>query len=945
MKKILFMGLMLLTVFTFVACGGITTGTTTGSVTTDGTTLDSTTTQQTTNPTTQAPTTTQKTTIVDPDSPKIFIHYYRFNADYTDWNIWGWQNKPTSLDGAAYYFEDDDTAVEYNFGGKVTVININETFPEITKLGLIVRKGNWTAKDIDADRFVDIPAMGQNEEFHIYLVEGDERIGTFLGDPDGPSKNPKLKYAYFTDLDVIKFEGTENLVAESIVVKADDVSQEILERNVLGAIGTVTLVDEIDFSKVYTVEATFSDTITRSFPVTFDGIYDSAEFELAFGYEGDDLGAIVNETNTSFRLWAPVSQSVTLNIYDTGTPEEFGGTDTPIATYEMVKSEKGTFYHVEEGNLHGKYYTYTVNNGGTEAEVVDPYAKSAGVNGLRGMVVDFAQLNPVGFEYDFRADNMENVTDAIIYELHVRDLTSHSSWNGTEENRGKFLGLVESGTTFGMYRTGFDHIVDLGVTHVQILPFFDFGNAIDESKLDEVGYNSFNWGYMPLNFNAPEGSYSSDPYDGETRVRELKQMIMEFNQAGIRINMDVVYNHHGETANSNFELIVPGYYFRKTATGAFSNGSGTGNETASERFMMRKFMLDSLTFWAEEYNISGFRFDLMALHDVDTMNMIVDALHLIDPTIMVYGEPWMGGTSPLSAELQAGKANLYKMPDVAAFNDDLRDGVKGSVFGSTLGGFVQGVYSIAGVDTMARVRYGIVGGIAHPYIEPSKLSAQKVWHTVPTKTINYVTAHDNNTLHDKLYMSLDEIGYLELLNALQKQSNAIVLTSQGIAFLHAGDEILRSKPLVDRVGFDHNSYQSPDAVNQIRWDSLEDPEVQDMYDYYKGLIALRKAHSSFRMTETQDVIDSLDFIYTDVAGMIAFEVDNLISGDTAESILVFHNSNKAEVNITLAEGATYYLVVNEEFAGTETLETFTSGQTISIAANSTYVILVDYDNR
>lgn len=933
MKKLIFMFLMLLTVFTVVACGNTTT--TEQATTTDMTTVA---------PTTVAPT-TKKTTVVDPDSPKIFIHYYRFLGDYTDWNVWAWQNKPSGLDGAAYTFTDDNTAVEYNFGGKVLMININETFPDITRLGLIVRKGNWLAKDIDADRFVDIPEMEANEEFHIYLVEGDERIGTYLGDPEGPSKNPKLKFAYFTALNTVKFEGTETLNGDSIVVKADGVEQTISARNVTGAAGTVTLANDIDFALSYTIEATFSDQETRSFPVTFDGIYDTEAFETAFGYEGDDLGAVVTATTTTFRVWAPVSQSVTLNIYTSGTPEAFGGTDVPDKSVDMIRSVKGTFYHEETGNLHGKYYTYTINNGGLEAEVVDPYAKSAGVNGLRGMVVDFSQVNPGEFTYDSRPNNMVNPTDAIIYELHVRDLTSHSSWNGTEANRGKFLGLIESGTRYDGYKTGFDHIVDLGVTHVQILPFFDFGNAIDESRLDEVGYNSFNWGYMPLNFNAPEGSYSSDPYDGETRVRELKEMITGFNEANIRIIMDVVYNHHGETANSNFEQIVPGYYFRKTSTGAFSNGSGTGNETASERIMMRKFMIDSVTFWAYEYNISGFRFDLMALHDIETMNLLVDALHEIDDTIMVYGEPWTGGTTTLAGSLQAGKANLYAMPEVAAFNDDLRDGVKGSVFGSTLGGFIQGVYNIAGMDTINRVKYGIVGGIAHAGVNATATSAGKIWHTQPTKTINYVTAHDNNTLHDKLYMTLDEIGRLDDLVALQKQANAIVMTSQGIVFLHAGDELLRSKPLVSGTGFDHNSYQSPDAVNQIRWDLMTEEATQNVYNYYKGLIALRKAHPSFRMTTAEQVNASLSFIYQEIAGVIAYEITNVASGDTAESFLVFHNSNTSDVTINLGDGATYYLVVNGEQAGTTTIQTFTDGSQMIVTANSTFVVIMDYDNR
>jgi pullulanase len=869
---------------------------------------------------------------------EIYIHYYRYAGDYDNWNIWGWQNLPEGLDGQAFQFEEDETGVEFNYGGVVTVIDVQETFPDITRMGLIVRKGEWLEKDIDGDRLVDIPEMTSNGEFHIYLVEGDARIGTSLTDPDGPDKSPKFKNAYFTDLDIVYFTTTEEISGSSVVVKEDDIEVTTTDVVIDGTSGTVTLANDLDFAKSYTIEATFpSDSSVNDYSITFDGIYDSEEFEIAFGYEGDDLGSIVDGNTTTFRVWAPVSQSVKLNIYDTGTPLSLGGTDTPVRTVDMVKDVKGTFYYEEASNLHGSYYTYSVTNGSMTNETIDPYAKSAGVNGIRGMVVDFAQVNPTGFTYSNRPSNMENATDAIIYELHVRDLTSHSSWNGTETNRGKFLGLTESGTTYEGYKTGFDHIKDLGVTHVQILPFFDFG-VVDESKLDDSDYNSFNWGYMPLNFNVPEGSYSSDPFDGETRVRELKQMIMEFGEADIRINMDVVYNHHGLTADSNFEKIVPGYYFRKTSSGAFSNGSGTGNETASERVMMRKFMIDSVKFWAEEYNISGFRFDLMALHDIETMVLLEEALKEIDPTIMVYGEPWMGGTSPLNISLQGGKKNLAEMATVGAFNDDLRDAVKGSVFARDQGGFIQGEFT---ANNDMRIKYGIVGGIAHPAITGSNLTAQKVWHTEPIKTINYVTAHDNNTLHDKLYLTLEESERLDLIPALQKQANAIVLTSQGIAFLHAGDELLRSKPLADGEGFDHNSYESPDSTNQIRWDLMTGEETQDVYNYYKGLIELRKSHESFRMTDKDDVIDNIRFIEEDLEGLIAFEIANQASDDEFKTIVVFHNANEKEVKVKLLGDGNYYVLVDGEDAGTEVIDEYAGGDTITLSANSTYVIHKD----
>jgi pullulanase len=603
----------------------------------------------------------------------------------------------------------------------------------------------------------------------------------------------------------------------------------------------------------------------------------------------------------------------------------------------MTPSEKGTFYTEEIGNLHGTYYTYTVVNQSRSSELVDPYARSVGINGLRGLVVDFSKVNPEGFQYNDRPNNMVNATDAIIYELHVRDLTTHSSWNGSEVNRSKFLGLIEKGTTYNGVSTGFDHIIELGVTHVQILPFFDFG-VLDESKVNTEGYNSFNWGYMPMNFNALEGSFSNNPYDGLVRIQEMKQVVTAFTEANIRLNMDVVYNHHGLTADSNFELLVPGYYFRKTASGAFSNGSGTGNETASERFMMRKFIVESVVFWTEEYNISGFRFDLMALHDIETMNQIVSAVRAIDPTIMIYGEPWMGGTSPLPASDQAGKANLSQMPYVGAFNDDLRDGVKGSVFARDAGGFIQGNFTN---QLVTRIKYGIVGGSPYEGIQTSLLSNNRFWHSSPIKTINYVTAHDNDTLHDKLHLTLEASNRLHLIPAMSKQANAIVFTSQGIAFLHAGDEFLRSKPKADGRGFDHNSYESPDSTNQLRWDQKATELGLEINDYYKGLIALRKDQPSLRMTEPEDVASYLSFVYENITGMIAYTISNDAVDGGHDLLLIAHNANSKAIRITLPKEGGWVMIMNGEQAGTEEIATFKGGSRLSIPAHTSVVLYQD----
>lgn len=872
----------------------------------------------------------------DQEVDTLYIHYYRYAGDYSDWDAWVWQNLPESEGGSGYSFVTDETDSEYNYGGVVSEIDITEAFPDVTEIGIILRRGggNWDEKDTGGDRYVEIPSTSSNGEVHLYFVEGDLRIGTSLDDTEGPDRYPKFKQAYFTSLNTIYYTATESVPSLNVRVKIDDVVDTTATVVADGTSGTITLLNELDFGKSYVVEATFtSDSSINDLAVTYDGIYDTQEFEDEFEYDGD-LGAIANGNQTTFRVWAPISDSMELNLYSTGTPLSSGGSDTPLKTVSMTKDVNGTWVYTEATNLHGTYYTYSVTNGSRTSEVVDPYAKGVGVNGVRGLVVDFSQVNPTGFAYNDRPDNIDNYTDAVIYELHVRDLTMSDTWNGTEVNRGKYLGLIESGTKYEGATTGFDHLKELGITHIQILPFFDYG-VVDETKLDDADYNSFNWGYMPLNFNALEGTYSSDPYDGLERIREMKEVITTFGENDIRINMDVVYNHHGLTAESNFEKLVPGYYFRKTSSGSFSNGSGTGNETASERVMMRKFMVDSTVFWATEYNISGFRFDLMGLHDTETMNQIATALRAIDETIMIYGEPWTGGTTPLDESLKADKANLADMPYVGAFNDDIRDGIKGSVFAREQGGYVQGDFSSTYLN---KVKYGIVGGIAYPGIDGTKLSRTYIWHTEPYKTLNYVACHDNNTLHDKLYLTLEENNDLDKLVPMQKQSYGLVLTSQGISFIHAGDEFLRSKPLVNGSGFDHNSYESPDSVNQIDWSLKVSEDGLDVYNYVKGLIALRLGHDSFRMTNSTDIINNVNFVYEDQEGIIAYTIDNTASNDAYESILVISNANDKNTRITLPTGGAWVLLGNDEESILEEPKVLKGGKTISVEEHSVYIL-------
>jgi len=855
------------------------------------------------------------------------IHYYRYGDDYgSGWNIWLW---PQGGAGEQIDFTKVNNEFFKDDFGVVATINLTESkYINKDKIGILMRKGSWAEKDIDFDRYITIPSTAENGILDVYFVEGDERVGYSLNDPNGPDRSDKIKSAFFSKENEIKFKTTTALTRADFALLENNIEIPITV-TVSGSTGKAVLNKNLDFGKTYQLKATFSDG-DKTFDVTFDGIYDSEAFEEAFGYEGKDLGSNVIDNKTTFRLWAPISNNVVLNIYNSGTPEIYGGTDTPTNTYSMNKSTKGTWFYEVNQNLHGKYYTFTVTNGSRSSEVIDPYAKSAGVNGVRGMIVDFDKVNPEGFEYDTRADNIDNATDAIIYELHVRDLTVHESWTGTDSYRGKFLGLTEEGTTYEGVTTGLDHIKELGVTHVQLIPIFDFG-VVDETKLNDSKYNKFNWGYMPLNFNVPEGSYSTDPYDGVKRVTELKQVVKKFTDNNIGLIMDVVYNHTGLSGDSNFNLIVPGYYHRLTEDGAYSNGSGTGNETASERYMVRKFMVDSTVFWATEYNLSGFRFDLMALHDVETMNQIVTALKDINEDILIFGEPWNGGATPLSSSITAGKENLKDMPDVGAFNDEIRDGIKGSVFTTAEGGFVQGATD---ATTINKVKYGVVGGINHPSLYFEGLSINYAWHTSPTKTINYVSAHDNNTLYDKLKLSTSS-SQRDYIDEMQKQANAMVFTSQGIPFLHAGAEFMRSKPLKDG-GYDHNSYESPDNVNQIRWDLKAEEQNMEVFEYYKDLIAFRKAHPAFRMTDNAEIIENLEFLYENESNIVAYKLSNFSNGDNFENILVIHNGgNFKQLNLPAGE---WNLVANSTTIGDEVIKTYKDGGRISILEHETIIL-------
>lgn len=604
-------------------------------------------------------------------------------------------------------------------------------------------------------------------------------------------------------------------------------------------------------------------------------------------YDGSDLELTYSAQASKFRVWAPTASQVKLLLYDNGSE---GGA---YKTLDMEHAEKGTWTLKVDEDLKGKFYTFQIKvNEKWLEETPGIWVKATGVNGKRAAIIDFAETNPAGWENDVRPP-LKNFTDIILYEIHVRDFSV--SPNSGMKNKGKFLAFTEHGTKNSAGEsTGIDHLKELGITHVHLLPSFDFA-SIDETKLNEHKYN---WGYDPLNYNVPEGSYSTDPYNPVTRIREFKQMVQSLHQSGIRVIMDVVYNHTSDGKNSHFNLLAPGYFYRMNADSTWSNASGCGNETASERAMMRKFMIESVVYWATEYHVDGFRFDLMGIHDIVTMNAIRAALDKIDPTIFIYGEGWTAAASPLAEEKRAVKKNAKKLDNIAVFSDDIRDALRGSWMHSQIPGFVSGTDSLE-----ESVKFGVVGATQHDSIDYSKLIYSKApYVNNPTQIINYVSCHDDMCLVDKLNESKPANTTDDELVRFNKLAQTIVFTSQGVPFIYAGEELYRNKKGI------HNTYQSPDSINQIDWNYKT--SHKDIFEYYKGLIALRKAHAAFRMPTQEMVQQHLKFINLKTPNVVAFMLTDHVNDEVWKDILVIYNGNRKPVMVQIPEGE-WNLICND----------------------------------
>ena len=798
----------------------------------------------------------------------IKLHYNRPDGDYEPWRVWFWEE---GSEGADYFFEEEN-------GEQVATMEVS---PGVTSVGFIIRTEAWN-KDVNADQFIDIAEVTSGT-VHVYVESQVEGYTKEYG--DGVSIGVKLKSAvYNSDSATVEIQMTGKTEKPESAFTLS------------GREGELTIKVEEKENNLYVASPETELNPFGEYVVTFEGtdyevnmpvVYSEPEFEEAYTYTGDDLGAVWTAGKTTFRVWAPIAEAVYVNLYQSGD----ASVDDRTEQLPMTADVNGTWVLEKAGDLNGIYYTYTVVNNGIESEACDPYARTTGVNGDRAMVIDLESTNPEGWDSDTNPHAGERITDAVIYELHMRDFSSDES-SGIV-NVGKYLQFTEQGTkTPGGMSTGVDYLKELGITHLHILPMYDFG-SVDETK------GGFNWGYDPKNYNVPEGSYSTDPYNGEVRVNEMKQMVQSLHNNGISVVMDVVYNHVQSAGDFCFNKIVPGYFSRIGDDGSYSNGSGCGNDTASERSMVKKYIVDSVLYWADEYHIDGFRFDLVGLLDVETVNEVVEEVHKTHPDVIFYGEGWTLTTNVTKdGVVLATQLNSAKTPEFAYFNDNIRDGLKGNVFNEGEKGYISG--AMGKTYDMARAFMG-----------------NSSWCTSPAQTVNYASCHDNLTLFDRLQKSRYDASREDLIR-MNNLAAAFYMTSQGIPFMQAGEELLRTKVKEDG-SFENNSYQSGDAINSIKWSTLEQEEYQQVFEYYKGLIAFRKAHSVLRLDSADAVKNHVTKIDGTDLNVLAMHLTGGVEGETAEEMIVIFNPNEEETEVTLPDG-NWNVYINGEKAGTNVLE-------------------------
>lgn len=830
-----------------------------------------------------------------PESTELTIHYHRFDADYKDWNLWLW---PKGGNGAAYSFTEDDSF------GKVAKVKVPGT-GSVDEIGIIVRLGEWLSKDVAEDRFIKTFKDGKAE---IWIVQSDATL--YQSKPSITTKLVTATVRTFKTIEV-SLNRAASVAEISSSLSVTSGSKPLAVASIASIPGGATSSNRV----LVTLASDFaldgplavSHPVYGSATAELGDLYASAEFEKAFHYPGTDLGFTYTASATSFRVWAPTASAADLLVYANDSEKVAG------QTIPMTKSVNGTWVVTLPGDQHLTIYNFQVKLGDRLVEAVDPYAKAATINGTKGVVFDTAKTNPAGWLNHTKPAFSGSATDAVFYELHVRDLSVDTS--SSVAQKGKFLGLTEAGTkaSDGKTKTGVDAIVDLGITHLQLLPIYDY-KTVDESRNDQ-----FNWGYDPLNFNVPEGSYSTKPADPLNRITELKQTIQYLHSRGIRVVMDVVYNHVFDAGSHSFEKLVPGYFFRKEADGTFANGTGVGNEVASDRSMARKFIVESSLYWASEYKLDGFRYDLMGIIDVDTMNQVRVGVDKIDNTFLIIGEGWQMGNK-LAPGQKANQVNAFKMPRIAHFNDGIRDGLKGDVFKPLENGWASGRNSLK-----VQVMEGITGETA------SGTKIRGSWGPLnPDQSVSYVEAHDNLTLFDKLVVSMPKSTSAERKRVFALASSTAIL-AQGVPFIHAGQEFMRTK------GGDENSYKSPDSVNSLKWD--EAAKNKDMVSYFKGLIAIRKANPAFRMSKATDVIKGMKFSSTP-EDLIAYSLNASKQTNGAKRVFVIHNAAKVAKVVKLPVSGAWKVLAEGLVAKATGIRTTKAIGSITVPAQSTMVLSI-----
>ena len=855
------------------------------------------------------------------------VTFYWVNPMYSSWDdyktcdIWIWYD---DVDGKGYLM------TECSYGAKV-IINVPET---VTEVGFIVRKDcsepggtSWgtASKDGGDDRF----AIITGKQTYIFLKNGD--TNQYASD-DGVNlvQIKKFNVAGIKDFHTIKYNITPAKKLENyqqISVWDGDKKLTVLRVNTMGKssnAGMITVEEKLELNKIYTVKIEGFGPL-NAVPME---IFDAPEFAEMYNYDGDDLGAYIDGDSTTFKVWAPTAAKLVLDLYTKGN--EYDADNAPIQGtandaydhVEMTLGDKGVWTAKVDGVGHGVYYTYTVTTAAGTETATDPYGRAAGLNGNRSMVVDLDRTNPDGWTDDNFDPTLggtvdfDHYSDAFIWEIHIRDF---SNMLESSQYKGKYLAFTETGlTNANGIPVGVDYIKNLGVTHVHLLPSYDYA-TVKEQDPD----SGFNWGYDPKNYNVPEGSYSTDPYKGEVRINEYKQMVQALHNQGIGVIMDVVYNHTFSATDSNFHRIVPYYYYRYNANGSNMNASGCGNDTASERYMVGKYIVDSVTYWIEEYNLDGFRFDLMGLHDLETIRRVEEAVHAVNPNAIIYGEGWTMGQT-LDGSEQANQSNIGKITathnaigSVAVFNDAMRNGLKGnSGFGTITSGILNGS---ANADNMNKVLFSIMGGNA---------SGQS-WRVSNSMVINYMSAHDNLALWDQLTLTMG--GSTAAKAKANRLGAAILFVSKGTPFVQAGEEMLRTKPYYNKAGelvpgeYDENSYSSCDATNNLKWNTLSSSsEEYKMVQYYTGLVAMRKAYPIF-----SDVATNIQSANLGTAGYaLKYKLGN-------QEAIVLINASGSSVNYSMPSGS-WKLVATVDKAGASAIATQGAGN-VSVPAGGILV--------